>query len=277
MAGKAINQSYSLRDYMVYSIFLMFLVSILFLIQHEIAIGSFKPSFEGFKHYTIDKADTLLRFTMHPNSSISENNQDRKFKQQQPQLPTLRVDDDDSKVIKRESRGQLKCNGKYVDSEVIYWKINPNDYYYESPITPHHGDHHDKFLTFQYDFGGWNNMRMSFECISVVAHATGRTLVLPPEQSLYLLSKLHKDKDKVKAHTQMQLEDFYDFNLIKQQKGFHIMSMEEFLEREGKSGDLKGIYPPGNSSQIMGPKLWNYLSKVTYKFSISINYLSESF
>ena len=59
-----------------------------------------------------------------------------------------------------EKRGLLKCGGKYVDSEVIYWKIVPGDNTYESPITPHHDLHHDRYLTYEYDEGGWNNIRM---------------------------------------------------------------------------------------------------------------------
>jgi hypothetical protein len=38
-----------------------------------------------------------------------------------------------------ERRGKLICDGKEVDSEIIYWKIVPGDKEFESPITPHHG------------------------------------------------------------------------------------------------------------------------------------------
>ena len=40
--------------------------------------------------------------------------------------------------------------------------------------------------------GGWNNVRMGLECMIVVAHAFGRTLVVPPQQHLYLLGETHK-------------------------------------------------------------------------------------
>lgn len=73
----------------------------------------------------------------------------------------------------QERKGLLFCNGSSIDSEVIYWKIVPGDSTYESPITPHHADHHDKYLTFEYDAGGWNNVRMGMECLLVIAHATG--------------------------------------------------------------------------------------------------------
>ena len=41
------------------------------------------------------------------------------------------------------------------------------------------------------------------------------------------------------------------------------MHMEEFLEKEGVTGGLKGVLPPDNSSLAWGDKLWRYLTKVT--------------
>ena len=38
--------------------------------------------------------------------------------------------------------------------------------------------------------GGWNNVRMAMETVLVAAHAMGRTLVLPPEHDMYLLSNV---------------------------------------------------------------------------------------
>ena len=57
--------------------------------------------------------------------------------------------------VQGEKKGSLVCNGTAVDSEVIYWKVVPGDIEYESPITPHHAEHHDRYLTFSYDGGGW--------------------------------------------------------------------------------------------------------------------------
>ena len=49
----------------------------------------------------------------------------------------------------------------------------------------------EKYLTFEPDHGGWNNIRMAMETALVMSHAMGRTLVLPPEQGMYLISANH--------------------------------------------------------------------------------------
>ena len=148
---------------------------------------------------------------------------------------TSKIDEEESETYSRPgekakaTKGKLMCNGDDVDSEVIYWKIVPGDAEFESPITPHHGEHHDRYITYEYDQGGWNNVRMNMECIVVLAHATGRTVVAPPQQNLYLLGERHKDKEDKKAHAQMGFEDFFDMSLLYSHKGFHMMHMQVSL------------------------------------------------
>eukprot|EP01035_Chromulina_nebulosa_P020551 gene20551-26654_t len=103
---------------------------------------------------------------------------------------------------------------------------------------------------------------MGMEIIVVMAHAMGRTLALPPAQHLYLLGKTHKDEKDKEEHDEMGFEDFFDIDLLKSHKGSHIITMNEFLEREAVTGGLKGILPPGNKSDLWGQELWNYLWKV---------------
>lgn len=168
-------------------------------------------------------------------------------------------------------RGLLFCDGKQVDSEVIYWKRVPGDDTYESPITPHHKDHSEKYITFEYDHGGWNNVRMGIESLVVFAHAVGRTIVFPPQQQLYLLGKKHQDKDDKEPHNVMGFEDFYDIDLLKSHKGLHAMEMKDFLIKEACSGRLKGgELPPDNSSESYGPALWTYVQKVVDALSHEI-------
>lgn len=50
---------------------------------------------------------------------------------------------------------------------------------------------------------------------------------------------------------------------LSSQNGFHMLTMKEFLDREGVTGGLHGKVPPGNDSTIWGNKLWNYLKQVS--------------
>jgi hypothetical protein len=169
-----------------------------------------------------------------------------------------------SKRKETERRGLLRCDGKLVDSEIIYWKIVPGDNVFESPITPHHGIHHDRYLSFEYDTSGWNNIRMGIECLVVFAHAIGRTLVIPPPQYLYLLGKGHVDPSG-KVIRRMGFEDYFDLSLLESQKGFHMLTTSQFLKREGVTGRLNGIYPPMNETDLWGGKLTSYLRSVADK------------
>lgn len=178
-------------------------------------------------------------------------------------------------------KGLLICNGQKVDSEIIYWKIVPGDHEFESPITPHHGLHHDRYLTFEYDNGGWNNIRMGVESLIVIAHAMGRTLVIPPQQHLYLLGANHQDKHDKKAHDEMGFEDFFDIDLLRSHKGFHIMTMEEFLTKEAATGGLRGIIPPKNDTHLWGGALWHYLNQVRkssqFFFAFHVHHMMKRF
>lgn len=134
------------------------------------------------------------------------------------------------------------------------------------------------------DVGGFNNIRMQMELVLVFAYATGRTLVLPPDQPMYLLDK---GKGHQKAHN---FADFFPFDLI--QKRMSVITMEEFMAREAvtgrlhrqsvdgttissdsstavKSGAGAVMYPPGNKTVFLGTnkeernQMWYYLRNVS--------------
>lgn len=90
----------------------------------------------------------------------------------------------------------------------------------------------EKYVTFEPDIGGWNNIRMQMETVLVFAAATGRTLVLPPDQGMYLLDK---GKGHENAH---HFRDFFPFDKIVEDGIVKVIEMDEFLEREGVTGKL---------------------------------------
>eukprot|EP00978_Attheya_sp_CCMP212_P013233 scaffold33277_cov41-Attheya_sp.AAC.1 len=83
-----------------------------------------------------------------------------------------------------------------------------------------------RYLTFEPDSGGWNNMRMSFENIFVFCAATGRTLVLPPPFEIY--NTLTKGKKKEHG-----FGDSFPLDKLEMQKHCPMMMMEEFIRMEG--------------------------------------------
>lgn len=93
-----------------------------------------------------------------------------------PQPP---LDDDDDDPI-----AGLVCKNHggpddEAASEMNYWSDIPSD---STFVSPFYDPGTEKYLTFEADIGGWNNVRMSYETTILLAHAMGRTLVLPPKK-----------------------------------------------------------------------------------------------
>lgn len=65
---------------------------------------------------------------------------------------------------------------------------------YADKSTPLKSRIRKRYLTFEPDTGGWNNLRMSFENLLLYAAVSGRTLVLPPDQNIYLLEPKKGEK-----------------------------------------------------------------------------------
>lgn len=81
-----------------------------------------------------------------------------------------------------------------------------------------------KYLTFEPDNGGWNNIRMSFEFFVLLAAWTGRTLVIPPKCGMYRLDRPEW------GMTVTSFDELY--NLDDLRKVMRVISMEEFLDTE---------------------------------------------
>lgn len=137
--------------------------------------------------------------------------------------------------------------------EMVYWHNIPSDERYKSPFRARKGQQ-KKFMTFEPDGGGWNNIRMAMETVLGLAIAMGRTLVMPPDQRMYLLSK-NRGKEK----TDFSFADFFPMQeLASENDGLEIITMQQFLEEEAMTGKLIDIhtgeptFPPGNRTDWNG-------------------------
>eukprot|EP00986_Skeletonema_menzelii_P008974 scaffold3935_cov142-Skeletonema_menzelii.AAC.5 len=131
----------------------------------------------------------------------------------------------------------------HIIDEMVYWSDIPTDADYLSPMQtlkdPYTPDDAEKFLTFEPDIGGWNNVRMAMETALVLSHAMGRTLVLPPEHKIYNFERSFGFKDL-----------FHLDAVSGEHSGFKVITMEEFLVREAMQGKMveygtnTTLYPP---------------------------------
>ena len=107
-----------------------------------------------------------------------------------------------------------------------------------------------KYVVFQPDLGGWNNIRMSLEVTIVFALMTGRILVLPPPSILYLLSPNRKRIIDNKTG----VEDYIDFKRLYAGNGVETMTMDEFIKEVAIPGKLLKDYPFGNNTESVNIK-----------------------
>ena len=123
-------------------------------------------------------------------------------------------------------RGTIECDADV--NTMAYWNSpqGTRDEEFTSPFkvtTTEPGKR--KYITFEPDRGGFNNIRMSMENIFIVAAATGRTLVLPPDQHMYLISGSRSNFD-----------DFFPIYSETFQKQLNVISSKEFLSIELEKG-----------------------------------------
>eukprot|EP01036_Dinobryon_divergens_P040599 gene40599-53689_t len=143
-----------------------------------------------------------------------------------------------------------------MDPSLIYWKQTPDCY--ASPAWKKDvSDEDRKYVVFEPDLGGWNNIRMGVEGVIVFAHATGRTLVIPPKAVLYLLSRNKRFKDNKSS-----LDDFYNLTLVGTH-GLDFIPMEEFLAKVASTGQL-ALPLPNNNTKLIKKPLWEYLGKACF-------------
>ena len=159
------------------------------------------------------------------------------------------------KIPKRSKREYHRVSGlncdKYggpseeIAKEMVYWRDIPSDADFISPYAKFGPS--PKYLTFEVDEGGWNNIRMSMETAVALSLITGRILVLPPAQDLDLASSDDKDDEN-----STQYSSFHDFfhleSIMEEYPAFQIISTKEFLESDAMAAKVAKAKEETNSS-----------------------------
>lgn len=83
-----------------------------------------------------------------------------------------------------------------------------------------------RYVTFDADKAGVNNIRLVFEYVVVIAAITGRTLVLPPKSSWYLINHGPMPKELQGGFT--HISDLYDIDALA--KVIPVINTEEFID-----------------------------------------------
>ena len=166
-------------------------------------------------------------------------------------------------------RGSIHCPDMVPEIESVlssmlaFWNdpVGTRDYNAGSPSDPHvfippplsreaaknPRVSRRRYLTFEADTGGWNNLRMSLENIVVLAAISGRTLVLPPDHLLYLLSP-----GKADDHKERNYNNYinFDTDLLRR---VPIITAEQFLQLEGGED---GLAPLVHYNETWQDHLW---------------------
>lgn len=202
---------------------------------------------------------------------------------------------DEKNYVSSGTQGKLRCLKSfeptcYIYPYVRYWnkEFSKKDCY-ESPLRIHSKLPEDqKYVVFEPDRGAWNNIRMAAEVAIVFAHATGRTLVLPPIEKWYLLSQnsnnnnidtKEKQKHKLKKFQRKQNNSHNNhgrfdkfFNLTYLKETMDIISMQNFIQNVALKKQLNGPIPyslkKANFDEYTGNMrigfLWKYLERACY-------------
>eukprot|EP00493_Phyllostaurus_siculus_P022756 UN23090 len=109
-------------------------------------------------------------------------------------------------------------------------------FYWKKGIALHHGQKKSeggstKYVLFDTDCGGFNNIRMGFEYMFMMAYVMDRTLVFPPPHGWYLID--WGPRKRMKSADTSGLSDYPDYFLNEHmQMAVPTISTAEYLARE---------------------------------------------
>jgi len=135
-------------------------------------------------------------------------------------LAFIRCEEASSKKAHSNKTASNENNQKSTTKTTNYWQ-DKSVRYNLAKHAPH------RYLTFDIDQGGLNNIRIAFEYAVVIAAITGRTLVIPPPRPWYLINIGPIDGGQPGGET--YLGDVFDLHALSQ--AIPIISTEKFIEQ----------------------------------------------
>jgi len=136
-------------------------------------------------------------------------------------------------------------------------KVREYLHYWTKGLAVHNGqkrapESNEKYLLFDNDCGGFNNIRMGFEVFVMMAYLMNRTLVFPPPTGWYLLD--WGPRQRMKSADESGLSDYPDyFDLASMEMAVPIISTAEFLSREGLNMNVPEKYIKMHEEKQTGP------------------------
>lgn len=176
-------------------------------------------AFRGLVVILLAQAASPLAFGKMHKKRIRDSSADPLFKLRGTKGASITLNSGGSGGYSAEDKQLTKTTYPGVLPSLQYWRASPT-----RPASPYpefavssdpEKNKGTKYMTFETDLGGWNNIRLQVEICLILAHVTGRTLILPGAQVLYLLDTPAKD-----------LGEYYDAS--DWSKGISFMTAKQF-------------------------------------------------
>ena len=136
--------------------------------------------------YTITGLNSNIAITLHDSGQYLNIAPSEIWQSPSESIPSQRSKTTNASDYKVAGLDCASYGGPVDASKMVFWRDVPQDDKYVSPYY-HDGGESEKYITFEPDKGGFNNIRMALETVVSMAVAMGRPLVIPPSQAMYLL------------------------------------------------------------------------------------------
>jgi len=149
---------------------------------------------------------------------------------------TTKKPDDFPKYFDTNKEDSTLHDIEWIRDRMYYWKKGVEKHQNKAARQPS-----GQYMTFWSDCGGFNNIRMGFEYMVLVAYLTNRTLVMPPNEGWYLIdwgqrSRMHSDDSSGKTG----YAEFFDFDHLNLE--VQTMETEQFVQEMTDKLDIDSKY-----------------------------------